>query len=185
MRIIEKKVVWEGTFIRTVVITYEDRSGCLRRWEAVERVNCNGIVAVVPVTSTGEVLLTRQFRPVVNRFVVEFPAGLNDRDEPLMEAAKRELVEETGYMSEDFLYLAEGPVSSGISTEILTVFLARNVTPATAELKQRYPSEETEDIEVITTPYRQVYEMLQTLKARGDHLDLKIYGLLELARGRL
>ena len=181
MHILGKRTVWEGNFLKTMNISYADRSGNIRSWEAVERVNCTGIVTIVPVTADGDILLVRQFRPVLDSFVVEFPAGLNDRDESLQEAARRELIEETGHTAEEFLFLAEGPVSSGLSTEVLTVFLAKNATPASDRLIQRYPADESEDIEVITMPLAAMYERLYACRERGDVIDLKIYGLAELA----
>ncbi len=185
MHIIDKLTVWEGSFLRALNIAYADRSGRIRVWEAVERVNCSGIIAVVPVTGEGDTLLVRQFRPVLGSFVVEFPAGLNDRDESQREAARRELVEETGYTAEEFIFLAEGPVSSGLSTEVLTVFLAKNITPATALLKQQYPPDESEDIEIIRMPLSVIYERLAVFQERGDIIDLKIYGLADLAKRQL
>lgn len=182
MEIIDKKIVWEGRFLRTVLISYKDRSGNLRNWEAVERVNCKGIVVVVPITVEGEFLLIRQFRPVVNNFVIEFPAGLNDKDEPLIDAAKRELIEETGYDSSDFIYLADGPVSSGMSTEILTVFIAKDVYPAPTSIKNKYPADESENIEIIKAPLSRIYEILHNHKEKGDYIDLKVYGLIEMAK---
>ncbi len=182
MGIIDKKTVWEGRFIRSIILTYKDHSGNMRNWEAVERVNCNGIIAVVPVTKNGELLLIRQFRPVVNNFVIEFPAGLNDKNESLVDAAKRELIEETGYSADDFMFLCEGPLSSGLSTEILSVFLAKDAVPATSELKQRYLADETEDIEIIKTPISELHNALENFRKSGDYIDLKIYGLVELAK---
>ncbi|NTU43170.1 MAG: NUDIX hydrolase [Nitrospirales bacterium] len=182
MEILDKETAWEGGFLRTFIITYRDRSGKLRNWEAVERVNCNGIVAIVPITTSGKLLMIRQFRPVVNRFVVEFPAGLNDKGEDLITAASRELIEETGYTSDDLLLLAEGPISSGLSTEILTVFLARDCCPADKELRERYPSDETEDIELLRIPIERLYETIVAFRERGDFVDLKVYGMVELAK---
>ncbi len=185
MHIINKRTVWEGGFLRALKIAYTDNSGSLRSWEAVERVNCRGIVSIVPLTAEGDILLVRQFRPVLDGFVVEFPAGLNDRDESLLEAARRELVEETGCTAEEFIFLAEGPISSGLSTEVLTVFLAKNVTPAPDRLRQLYLPDESEDIEVITMPLSAMDERLATFQERGDFIDLKIYGLAELGKKRL
>lgn len=182
MEILEKKIVWEGRFLRTLLITYKDKSGNLRNWEAVERVNCKGIVVVVPITKKKEFLLIRQFRPVVNNFVIEFPAGLNDKDEPLIEVARRELIEETGYDCNDLIYLAEGPVSSGMSTEILTVFIAKEAYPASAITKTRYPADESENIEIIKAPLPKIYDMLHRHKKEGDYIDLKVYGLIEMAK---
>jgi ADP-ribose pyrophosphatase len=97
VRILEKKTVWEGKFLRSIISTYIDSSGSVRAWESFERVNCKGVVAIVPVTDDKEVLLIRQFRPPVNGYVIEFPAGLNDKGDTLEEAARRELLEEAGY----------------------------------------------------------------------------------------
>jgi len=183
--IIDKKIVWEGSFIRTLLLEYCDDKGNVRRWEAVERVNCDGIVAVIPVTKEGEVLMIRQFRPALNSYVIEFPAGLNDKGESLVDAARRELIEETGYTSENFEYLAEGPVSSGLSTEVLTVYLAREAKPASLQVRERHPIEETEDIEVLRTPLLSAYETIEEFRKKGDFVDLKIYGFIALARKRL
>lgn len=151
----------------------------------MERVNCTGIVSIVPVTADADILLVRQFRPVLGSCVVEFPAGLNNRNESLQDAARRELIEETGYNAEEFIFLAEGPISSGLSTEVLTVFLARNITPATELLKQQYPPDESENIEIIKMPLSAMYERLHYFQAKGDFVDLKIYGLAELAKKAL
>jgi ADP-ribose pyrophosphatase len=185
MHIIDKRTVWEGNFLRTINISYRGRSGDIRTWEAVERLNCSGIVTIIPVSCEGDILLVRQFRPVLGSYVVEFPAGLNDRNESLRDAARRELIEETGYNAEEIIFLAEGPISSGLSSELLTVFLARNITPATDLLKQQYPPDESEDIEIIKIPLSSLYECLHDFQVRGDFVDLKIYGLAELAKKAL
>lgn len=185
MKVTGRRTVWQGSFIRALELRYEDSSGTPRDWEAVERLNCSGIVAVVPVTSDGELLLVRQFRPVLDNFVIEFPAGLSDKGESLIEAARRELIEETGYTTERLSYLTEGPISSGISTEILTVFLAKDTRQADQDVKRRYPPEEIEQITLIRSPFSRVYEDLQIAREKGDYVDIKIFGLLELARMRL
>ena len=181
LQMVNRKTVWEGNFIRALLLEYRDAKGEVRGWEAVERVNCNGIVVIIPVTVEGDLLLIRQFRPVLDSYVIEFPAGLNDKGETLVEAARRELIEETGYTSESFELIAEGPVSSGLSTEVLTVFLARDAVPAPPSLRERFPIEETEAIEVIWTPLTSAYETIAEYRGKGDAVDLKIYGFIELA----
>ena len=175
--VIEKETVWEGKFLRGVGITYRDSLGIFRRWESVERRNCDGIVAVVPLTDEREVIFIRQFRPPVNSYVIEFPAGLNDRGESPEDAARRELLEETGYEAKEMVFLAKGPLSSGSSGEILTVHLARGLI--FRGIGQR---DETEDIEVIKVPVNEVYERLSRMEAEGNFIDIKVFGLLEMAR---
>lgn len=178
--VIEKETVWEGGFLRGVGITYRDSLGILRGWESVERRNCDGIVAVVPLTDEGEAIFIRQFRPPVNNHVIEFPAGLNDRGESTENAARRELLEETGYEAKEMVFLTKGPLSSGSSGEILTVYLARGLI--FRGIGQR---DETEDIEVLKVPVDDVYERLSLLEAEGNFIDLKVFGLLEMAKRRV
>jgi len=178
--ITRKKTVWEGKFLRGVSVTYRDSGGSLRQWETVERVNCEGIVAIVPLTGSGEVILIRQFRPAVNNYVIEFPAGLNDKGERLEEAARRELLEETGYEPKEMVFLAQGPLSSGSSNELLSVYLATGL-----RFKGVEGRDETEDIEVLEIPLDRVEQELSRFTARGDYIDLKIFGFIELAKKRV
>lgn len=174
--VIDKDTLWEGSFLRILGLRYRDSSGKLRDWEAVERVNCKGIVAVVPITNDGCVLLIRQFRPPVNGYVIEFPAGLNDRDEPLDVVAKRELLEETGYQAKEITFLGRGPLSSGSSVEVLTVYLARGL-----EFVGASERDETEEIEVIKVPLGSVWDVLKDLEKDGNFIDLKILGFIDMA----
>ncbi|TAL24196.1 MAG: NUDIX hydrolase [Nitrospirae bacterium] len=178
--ILEKKILWSGKFLRCVSVTYRDSSGSIRDWEVFERVNCDGIVAIVPVTAGREALIIRQFRPAVGRYVIEFPAGLNDKGETLEAAARRELLEETGYSAGELIFLAEGPVSSGSSDETLTVYLAKGL-----EFKGNGQRDETEDIEVLNIPITEFYDRVNALSTQGNAIDLKIFGLMELAKKHL
>jgi 8-oxo-dGTP pyrophosphatase MutT (NUDIX family) len=178
--VVDKKTEWEGRFLRGVGITYRDSRGILRKWESVERRNCDGIVAVVPLTDEGEVIFIRQFRPPVNNHVIEFPAGLNDRGESAEDAARRELLEETGYEAKEILFLANGPLSSGSSGEILTAYLAKGL-----RFKGIGQRDETEDIEVLKLPVDEVYERLSRMEAEGNFIDLKVFGLMEMAKRRI
>lgn len=182
MRITEKKICWQGNFLRTIILKYRDQSGNLRDWEAVERVNCNGVVAIIPVTAEEEILLVRQYRPVVNNFVIEIPAGLNDKGEIAAVAAKRELIEETGFSSNEFILIARGPLSSGMSAEMMDVFIAKDVFIAPPHERALYKLDDSEQIEIIKTPLRRVYNTLEDCRKSGDLIDLKIYGFVELTR---
>jgi ADP-ribose diphosphatase len=179
-KLISKETVYEGKFLRFVLNGYLDSSNIERKWESFERINCKGIVVIVPVTREKEFILIKQFRPPVNSFVIEFPAGLNDKGESLADAAKRELNEETGYHAREMIFLAEGPVSSGSSGETLTVFLAKDI-----EFKGIGNRDETEEIEVIKVPFTDMNSRLSSLSSEGNAIDLKIYGLIELARKHL
>src|SRR5512145_3258498 len=123
MEIIDKIVRWKGHFMSAVEIHYRDAKGIERTWEAVERVGIGGIVVMVAVTPSNTVLLEKQFRPPLGRDVIELPAGLVDPGEDMASAARRELIEETGWSARRMEFLAEGPLSTGASTEIIRTFL--------------------------------------------------------------
>jgi len=174
--IIETRTLWEGSFLRSILITYRNARGNIIPWEAFQRIGVRGIVAVVPFTVTGDVLLIKQFRPPLGRYVVEFPAGLNDRDERLEDVARRELLEETGYRADTLTAVAEGPLSSGASTEILTVYFADNVV-----YTGKQTLDDVEEIEVISLPLDGFHKHLLSLQDDETYLDLKIPGMFELA----
>jgi 8-oxo-dGTP pyrophosphatase MutT (NUDIX family) len=184
MKVLQRTIAWEGKYIRVSLLTYQDAKGKLRLWESVERTNCNGIVVVIPLTIKNELIFIRQFRPVLDRYVIEFPAGLNDRHESVNQAAVRELIEETGYTSEHLEIIAEGPISSGLSTEITTVFFARNAHPASDDLRGLFKPDESEDISVFLVPLEQAYKKLREFNAAGDCIDLKIFGFIEQIKSR-
>ena len=86
--------------------TYTDPLGKRRTWESAERstrpknspIDGVGIVAILQKPSGLELLLQKQFRPPINKVVIEVPAGLVDEGETAEESAVRELREETGYV---------------------------------------------------------------------------------------
>jgi len=178
--IVQKKTVCQGNFLKFIATEYYDASGVLREWESFERVNCEGIVVIVPVTDENKILLIKQFRPPVNSYVIEFPAGLVDRGETFVQAAQRELREETGYSAEELIFLAEGPMSSGASGEILTAYVARGL-----KYEGIINTDETEHIEILDIPLMELVPVLSLLQKQGNLIDLKIYGLTELAKNHL
>ena len=101
-------------------------------WEFVERPGIHGIVIVVAVTPDGRLLLVEQWREPVGADVLELPAGLAGDSagpvaEPLEEAARRELVEETGWDATEMERLTSGPPSAGVTSEIVTFFRAKGL----------------------------------------------------------
>jgi ADP-ribose diphosphatase len=150
-------------------------------WEYVQRAGSSGIVVIVPVTEEGELVFVEQFRPPVGARVIEFPAGLvgdipGAEDEGLLEAARRELLEETGYDGQHFELLNQGPVSAGLSNEVITMFLATDV-------RKTGPGggDDSEDIQVHVVAAGQVPAWLQERQEAGILIDVKIPGGLYYA----
>lgn len=84
-------------------------------------------VNVAATTSAGNLVIVRQFRFGTGRTTTEFPAGLVEADEPALAAAQRELREETGYTSDDWVSLGSVDANAAFLTNQCHLFLARNV----------------------------------------------------------
>lgn len=151
------------------------------RWEFVERVNVTGIVALLAITDDRRVLLLRQYREPIRRWVIELPAGLvgdgeGQSHEALADAARRELLEETGYAAEELEELTVGPPSAGLSTELITFFRATT-------LKQIHEGGgvDGEQIEVFEVPIEQIDTWLAE-RERDAMIDPKVYTAMYFLR---
>lgn len=177
MDILKRKTVWQGKFMSAVEITYRDSRGAVRTWEALERVGIAGIVVMVAVTPSGNLILEKQFRPPFGRDVIELPAGLVDPGESLEQAAQRELIEETGWRSKKIEFLAEGPISTGASTEAIRAYLCTDL-----EHIGKNGGDENEIIELLEVPFDNAQDLLRDIQKSGTLVDLKVFGLIEMAK---
>jgi ADP-ribose pyrophosphatase len=89
----------------------------------MEKAHCPEVCHVVPIIGR-EVILLRQFRPIVKKWLYEIPAGLIDEGETSAEAAKRELEEETGFKAGKLIHLTTVFTSPGFTDELAHVFVA-------------------------------------------------------------
>jgi ADP-ribose pyrophosphatase len=149
-------------------------------WEYVDRNAVSGIAVIVAVTDEGRLLLVEQYRPPVRQRVIELPAGLAGDEagregEELVAAARRELLEETGYEADTVSALASGPPSVGVSSEVVTFFRAeglRRVGPGGGEGSERIVLHEVE--------LGRVDAFLAEKAAEGLLVDPKVYAGLYL-----
>jgi len=126
-----------------------------------------GAVAVLAVED-GRVLLERQYRVPVGGWLYEIPAGTREPGEEPAETARRELVEETGYEPGELVELFRFYPSPGVSTEEITVFLARRL---------RYVGARPEPDEAIETLWVGLDEALEMVE-RGVIRDGKTIAAL-------
>jgi ADP-ribose pyrophosphatase YjhB (NUDIX family) len=89
-------------------------------------------VLVVPVTDDGQLVMVRQFRPARNAYTLEFPAGGVEDDETVDAAARRELVEETGYVAEDWMKLGQSGMANQRDATTCHVFSAMGINKLNA-----------------------------------------------------
>ena len=102
-----------------------------------EYIRHNGAVAIIPVTDSGEVIIERQFRYPVDEVITEIPAGkLDTKDEPRLDAAKRELREETGITADEWTDLGTFYPTSAYSDEVITIYMARGLHYGERELDE-------------------------------------------------
>lgn len=154
-------------------------------WEFVTRPNASAVVGIAALTEAGELLLVEQFRRPLNKNVIELPAGLVGDDpgtahEPPIEAAKRELLEETGYEAEQWRELMTGPSSAGLTDECVVLFSALR-----AKKTEAGGGVAGENIIVHTVPLDQVDSWLKSKETEGAAIDFKILaGLYFLRRER-
>ena len=95
-----------------------------------------GAAIILPMFDDGSVLLERQFRYPVGQHFYELPAGKLEPDEPALETAKRELLEETGYLAADWRELGVLHPCVGYSNERIDFFLARKLEFKGAQLDE-------------------------------------------------
>ena len=103
-----------------------------RGWEFASRVSSPEVVAIIAVTSDQEILLVEQYREPVQGPVIELPAGLigdepGAEDEAALDAARRELLEETGYSAGRWSAWGRAPTSAGLSNEIVRFYHAEDL----------------------------------------------------------
>lgn len=162
-----EETVWEGSYIAA------KRKG---RWEYVSRVR--GIrAAVILAVEDGHVLLVEQFREPLGKVCLELPAGLvgdqDDPDEQVLDAAGRELEEETGWKAECLESLGEFYSSPGMVSESFTLVRATGLSQVGAG-----GGTEGEDITVYRVPLAELSVFVEERRNAGVGIDVRIMGLL-------
>ncbi len=132
------------------------RSPATGRDHSFDIVDAPDWVNVVAVTGEGRVLLIRQYRVGTREVTIEVPGGTVDAGETPLDAARRELLEETGYTSDDWTAIGRVEPNPAFQTNITHTFLARGAR-RTAE--QRF--DETELIDVEERPLADVPELIR------------------------
>jgi ADP-ribose pyrophosphatase len=145
------------------------------RWEYAERTNPGGGVMIIAVTPEDRLLFVEQYRPAIECMTIEMPAGLvgdvaSSVGESAVDAAHRELVEETGYRAGRIEFLMEGPTSAGMSNEILAFVRAHDLVRVEAG-----GGDETEEITVHEVPRSEAARWLLERIRAGYSIDPKMF----------
>ncbi|MDR3225428.1 MAG: NUDIX hydrolase [Clostridiales Family XIII bacterium] len=165
---IETERIYEGKILNLRRDKVTAKSGTSYR-EIVEH---NGGIVIIGIRPDGKIPMVRQYRKAAEQAVLEIPAGKLERGEDPMEAAARELKEETGYTADKIKYLLGGYSSIGYSTEILKFYLAEGLTPGETD----FDDNEAIEIEAYTP------DELFGMAMRGELFDQKTIVAALLAR---
>ena len=129
----------------------------------------NGGVVMIAKTDDGKILMEKQFRKPLEKVILELPAGKLEAGEDPLEAAKRELAEETGYRAQSVEYLMTYTPTCGYSNEYLHIYFCKDLVPGEKNL------DDTEAIDVIEYSTEELMSMIMS----GEIMDGKtIIGIL-------
>jgi len=137
----------------------------------LEVVRHPGASAMVPFIKKDTLILLKQYRHAVGRFIWEIPAGTLNPNEAALACAQRELIEETGYSAGSWKKMGEITPVPGYSDERIHIFLARDLAPAEQNLDQ------DEVLDVHEVAFKEALEMIE----RGDIQDSKTICGLHMA----
>jgi ADP-ribose pyrophosphatase len=168
-RLVSSKTSFRGPVFSVLTDMVQEPGGIVARRDVIRH---PGSVVVLSVDGDGRILLERQYRHAAGNFLWELPAGRKDPNETELVAAKRELLEETGFTAKNWKLILRFYVSPGFLDETMALFLARGLSSGKAQ------PEEDEKITVRFFPLSAALKMVET----GRIADAKtIIGVLWLA----
>ena len=175
LQILRKEKLFEGKFIKLWSTIFLDKKGNECVWEWMDK---KDLALVLALTKDKKIVLIKNYRVPIEKYTIELPAGLLDKvDENPEEAARRELLEETGYTGENFIAVTPFANSVAAMNSIAHPFVlvdARKVSKPNLE--------DSEDIEVIEVPCDELYDFYEKSSTEGLDFNIRILALYEIAK---
>ncbi len=171
---LSSRTIFEGRTVKLRIDTVRTADGRESTREVVEHSDC---IAVIAVDENDNVLLERQYRKAIEKELLEIPAGGIDPGEDAEEAVRREMQEETGYLTQKVERLGGFYSTPGYCTEYLHLYLATELTPS-----QLY-AEDTAGISLIRVPVSEIPELLTSGKIEDGKSIAGLHMYLESRRG--
>lgn len=164
-QVLSSKVAYDGPLFRVQTDSIREPNGKQVTRDVIRHGGSAVILAVDTSKSRKDplILLERQFRHAAQQYLYEVPAGKMDPGEDHLAAAKRELLEETGYQAGKWSKLVRYFASPGFLGEWMQVFLAEDLKPGLAQ------PEEDESIELQFVPLSRLLRLIE----KGEILDGK------------
>jgi ADP-ribose pyrophosphatase len=172
-RVISSRIAYKGPVFSVTTDQVEEPGGIRTRRDVVRHSGSIVVLAVEGRAADPRVLLEEQYRHAAERMMWELPAGRIDGGERELAAAKRELLEETGFTARQWKKILHFYVSPGFLDETMSIYLAQDLRPGIAQ---------PEEDEKIVTRFFPLSEALRMVR-RGLIRDAKtIAGVLWLAQ---
>ena len=167
-RVTRRRLLYRGRVVRMTKDTIRWRDGRTFQREVIHHPKS---VVLLPILPDGRVVLIRQFRAAIERFIYEIPAGTSEPGEGLPACCRRELAEETGYAARRWTFVCRFFPAPGVSTEEMFLYRATGLT------KLAHPPPKDQD-ELITPKLVTAAEAIRMVR-RGAIMDAKsILGIL-------
>ncbi|MCX5751174.1 MAG: NUDIX hydrolase [Candidatus Saganbacteria bacterium] len=164
-KLIKTKYIYKGRIINLRCDEVKMPNGKVAGREVIEH---RGAVAVVALTEKKEVLLVKQYRHPTRRELWEIPAGIPEKGENGIAAAKRELEEETGFKAQKVKELCWAYASPGYSSEIIKYYFAEGLAKTAQDL------DEDELVVAHAFHFSKVLSMIKTGKIKDNKTILAI-----------
>ncbi|MBQ9807009.1 MAG: NUDIX hydrolase [Clostridia bacterium] len=175
-RCLSSELIYDGSVVHLYVDRVELPDGNSSIREYVKHI---GAVAVLPLTDKNEVICVRQYRYAHRCLMTEIPAGkLDSADEDHVEAALRELREETGATCKSLTYLGLFRSTPAILDEKIDLYLAEGLTFGETDL------DEDEFLEVERIPLSELVEQVMQGKITDGKTQVAILKVNEILRRR-
>ncbi len=150
-RVLSSKLVYKGKVFSVYSDEVIEPTGVRNTREVIRH---SGSVVILAVDESKnpqdpEIIFERQYRHAAGQFLLELPAGRREPNEPPLAAAKREMIEETGYRAKRWTLLTKYFASPGFLGEWMQIYLARDIREGKAQ------PEDDEQIEVLRVPLSQ------------------------------
>jgi ADP-ribose pyrophosphatase len=170
-RLISSKLAYKGKVFSVFTDKVEEPGGGINVRDVIRH---NGSVVILAVDESKnpndpDIIFERQYRHAAGQFLIELPAGRVEPKEATLAAAKRELIEETGYRAKRWTLLTKYFASPGFLGEWMQIYLARDIREGTAA------PEPDENIEVFRLP---LSEALALIAANKIHDGKTLIGLM-------